>query len=992
MNKRLPRRTTAFIYGVAGLFLLGVLASATVMTWQIRKNAISDSESLTMRFVSGSEAALNRSLLGIDMVLAAQGHVLQSSTAATVAADALRPETLQLLDAVVRQNLLVRHIAFLRQDGAVLSSSDRRRDQLAVQLPPDFLEHVAAQPVSTLAISMPSVSQSSSQKVLYFARTVRLVDDSRIVAVAEVPITPLTTILTQGADIKGLEVTLERDAGPILASVPARDDLSGRTILPALSEQTSNGRAMRMAARLSGEPAIVVARPTLHRNLLIVASIPLNFVLQDWRKQRMFIVGVASSFALMILLVSCFAHLQLRRQWRSRAELLRWKATLDQALESMVDGFVLLDAQDRIVTWNRRFLELFPRAAATIAPHVPFRRIIEQAEPALPDPAEGEHELALPGGQIIVCMRSRTPDGGLVCVFRDVTEKRRHTAAIVEGKAQLQATLDALPDLLLEVGLEGRCHHFHAPRAAVSLLADKDPIGKLVTELLPLESATEMMAALEEAHAVGFSRGRQFEHSDVNGPTWFEISVSRKYFDQEPEPRFIVILRNITDTKLAVKEIEHLAFYDVLTGLSNRRLLLQRLQSVIETNASHAWRGALLFLDLDKFKAVNDAHGHDMGNVLLKHVAARLQANLPQGDTVARLGGDEFVVLLRNLGTDPAAALRQTAAIGEALLAELGQPYVLGTQQYHGTCSMGATLFDGQPQSLEALLKQADIAKYYAKSAGGNAMRFFEAAMQATITARATLESELRAALAGDQFLLHYQSQVTTKGQIVGAEALLRWQHPTRGMVPPLAFIDLAEETGLIVPLGLWVLEAACRQLERWRHQPERSDLQLAVNVSARQFREGDFVQQVREVLARTGADPTRLKLELTESLLQDNVTDTVEKMKSLAAMGIRFSMDDFGTGYSSLSYMTQLPLHQIKIDKSFVQKLGADPKVELIVQTIIGMARNLGLEVVAEGVETRQQLSFLEKHRCTLCQGYLFSKPVPPPEFEAQLDLVTAS
>jgi diguanylate cyclase (GGDEF)-like protein len=468
--------------------------------------------------------------------------------------------------------------------------------------------------------------------------------------------------------------------------------------------------------------------------------------------------------------------------------------------------------------------------------------------------------------------------------------------------------------------------------------------------------------------------------------------VSRKYLDDESEPRFIVILRNITDTKLAAREIEHLAFYDVLTGLPNRRLLLQRLEGGVEANARHGRHGALLFLDLDNFKAVNDARGHDMGNVLLKHVAARLNANTRDGDTVARLGGDEFVVMLQGLGEDPAVALRQTAELGEAILAELHEPYLLGAQPYHGTCSMGATLFDGQQQPLEALLKQADIAKYYAKSEGGNAMRFFEAAMQATITARATLESELRTALAGHQFVLHYQSQVTSEGRIVGAEVLLRWQHPTRGLVPPFGFIDLAEETGLIVPLGFWVLEDACKQLEHWGHHPRRRDLELAVNVSARQFREENFVQRVREVLDRTGADPTRLKLELTESLVQDNVAATAEKMKSLAAMGIRFSMDDFGTGYSSLSYMTQLPLNQIKVDKSFVQKIGDDPKVELIIQTIIGMARNLELEVVAEGVETRQQLAFLEKHRCTLYQGYLFSKPVPLAEFEAQLDPETVA
>ena len=1007
VNRRLPRRTTAFIYGVATLFLIGILSSATIMTWELRKKAMSDSESLAMRFVSGSEAALNRGLLGIDMLLAVQGQVLQSSTAATVAADALRPDALQLLDAVVRQNLLVRHVALLRPDGALLSSSDRRRDKLAVHMPPEFLERVAAQSVSTLAISTPAVSQSSSQKVLYFARSVRLSDGSKIVAVAEVPMPLLITILAQGTDIKGLQITLERDAGPLLASVPAREDLSGRAILPALSEQTSDGRAMRMAARLSGEPAIVVARPTLHRNLLIVASIPLSFVLEDWRMQRLFILGTALAFALLILLVSCFAHLQLRRQWRSRVELVRSKSTLDQALESMVDGFALLDSQDRIVTWNRRFLEIFPCAEVTIASGLPIQRVIDQtaahlgrgapdsqrhagdpAAPALPSGAQGEHEIVLPGGQIIVCIRSRTPDGGLVCVYRDVTEKRRHTAAIVESKAQLQATLDALPDLLLEAGLDGRCHLFHASRATPSVVEAQDPVGRLLGELLPAQGAAEVMAALHEAHAVGFSRGRQFERPAAQGATWFEISASRKCLEEEAEPRFIVILRNITDTKLAAREIEHLAFYDVLTGLPNRRLLLNRLEGAIDANARHGRHGALLFLDLDNFKRVNDAHGHETGNVLLRQVAARLNASTRDGDTLARLGGDEFVMMLQGLGEDPEVALRQTAAVGDTILAELGQSYLLGALQYHGTGSVGATLFDGQQQSLEALLKQADIAMYYAKTAGGNAMRFFEAAMQATITARATLESELRCALADDQFLLHYQSQVTSAGQIVGAEVLLRWQHPARGMLPPLDFIGLAEETGLIVPLGLWVLEAACQRLERWSHHPGSRDLELAVNVSARQFRESDFVQQVREVLSRTGADPRRLKLELTESLVQDNVADTIEKMKSLAAMGVRFSLDDFGTGYSSLSYMTQLPLNQIKVDKSFVQNIGVDPKVELIIQTIIGMARNLELEVVAEGVETRQQLGFLEKHRCTLFQGYLFSKPVPLPEFEALLDL----
>jgi EAL domain-containing protein (putative c-di-GMP-specific phosphodiesterase class I) len=333
----------------------------------------------------------------------------------------------------------------------------------------------------------------------------------------------------------------------------------------------------------------------------------------------------------------------------------------------------------------------------------------------------------------------------------------------------------------------------------------------------------------------------------------------------------------------------------------------------------------------------------------------------------------------------------QTNASGEAILTGLNQSFQLDNHQYHSTCSIGAVVFNATHQSLEDLLKQADIAMYYAKSAGGNALRFFETAMQTAITARATLESEMHAALEGRQFLLHYQSQVTSEGHIVGAEVLIRWQHPEKGLVQPGGFIELAEETGLIVPIGMWVLETACVQLERWSHDPRRRHLQLAVNVSARQFRSDDFVDRVCEVIRRTGADPTRLKLELTESLLQDKVTETIGKMQFLAAMGIQFSLDDFGTGYSSLSYMTQLPLNQIKVDKFFVQNIGIDPKVELIIQAIIGMAHNLDLEIVAEGVETHRQFAFLQAHGAMLCQGYLFSRPVPIEQFEAQLDVAMA-
>jgi EAL domain-containing protein (putative c-di-GMP-specific phosphodiesterase class I) len=328
----------------------------------------------------------------------------------------------------------------------------------------------------------------------------------------------------------------------------------------------------------------------------------------------------------------------------------------------------------------------------------------------------------------------------------------------------------------------------------------------------------------------------------------------------------------------------------------------------------------------------------------------------------------------------------QARALADAALAQMAEPFRLARLEYHSTCSIGVCVFDGSRRSIEDLLKQADIAMYYAKLGGGHAVRVFEPAMKTTVTARAALDSELHIALKKREFVLHYQPQVNHQGRVVGAEALIRWNHPVRGMVPPAGFIEPAEQTGLIVPIGLWALEEACGQLERWGHDARYAHLTLSVNVSARQFRKTDFAEEVRQVLIRTGCQPSRLKLELTESLLHDQVSETISKMKSLAAIGIRFSMDDFGTGFSSLSYMAQLPLHQLKVDKFFVHGIGQNPKIELIVQTILGMAANLDLEVVAEGVETEGQLAFLHAHGCKVSQGYYFGRPEALSDFEHRL------
>jgi diguanylate cyclase (GGDEF)-like protein/PAS domain S-box-containing protein len=449
---------------------------------------------------------------------------------------------------------------------------------------------------------------------------------------------------------------------------------------------------------------------------------------------------------------------------------------------------------------------------------------------------------------------------------------------------------------------------------------------------------------------------------------------------------YVATLVDITLSKQAADEIERLAFYDPLTSLPNRRLLLDRLNLALASSHRSARKGALLFIDLDNFKTLNDTLGHDMGDLLLQQVAERLAACVREGDTVARLGGDEFVVMLENLSEQTVEAATQTETIGEKVLAVLNQAYRLASHEYHSTPSIGATLFNGHEQATDELLKQADIAMYQAKTSGRNALRFFDPQMQASINTRVELEADLRLALAENQFILYYQPQVYHDGRIIGAEVLIRWRHPQHGLVPPTDFIPLAEETGLILPIGQWVLETACAQIKIWEGHELTQHLQLAVNVSARQFHQADFVTQVRQVLNRTAIRPDRLKLELTETLVLDDIKDTVLKMNTLRETGVRFSMDDFGTGYSSLAYLTQLPLDQLKIDQSFVRNIGMKPSDSMIVQTIIGMAKNLGMEVIAEGVETEAQRAFLEQHDCQVCQGYLFGKPVPLAEFELLL------
>jgi diguanylate cyclase (GGDEF)-like protein len=445
-------------------------------------------------------------------------------------------------------------------------------------------------------------------------------------------------------------------------------------------------------------------------------------------------------------------------------------------------------------------------------------------------------------------------------------------------------------------------------------------------------------------------------------------------------------MTDITERKAAEAEIEHLAYHDTLTLLPNRRLLLDRLDLALAASARTPRWGALLFIDLDNFKLLNDTRGHIAGDQLLVEVAQRLIHCVRKEDTVARVGGDEFMIMLNDLGRKPREAAKQAKLVGNKVLHELNQPYTIAEYEHHSTPSLGITLFCGSMNTVDELMKQADIAMYQAKTDGRNTLRFFDPEMQAALAERASLEMALRRGIEEQQFFVLYQPQVDSVRGILGAELLLRWNHPERGLVSPAEFIPLAEESGLILPIGQWVLETACRQLKAWANHPRTRELDLAANVSQYQFRQADFVDQVRQALEKYDTPPLHLKIELTESLLIDEIADSIKKMHALKALGVRFSLDDFGTGYSSLSYLTQLPLAQLKIDISFIRNLPSNHNDAVITQTIITMAQSLELSVIAEGVEAEPQRYFLEQHGCTTYQGNLFSKPISLAEFETML------
>jgi diguanylate cyclase (GGDEF)-like protein/PAS domain S-box-containing protein len=576
----------------------------------------------------------------------------------------------------------------------------------------------------------------------------------------------------------------------------------------------------------------------------------------------------------------------------------------------------------------------------------------------------------------LVCRRKIPPHGPPVLhvAVSDISERKR-----VEQQLRIAATAFESQEGMFIMNAERVILRVNSAFTRITGYSASAAVGQPMNLLnSSCHDATFYAAMWEVAACSGSWQGeiwsRRQNGEIFNG--WLTLTAVRG--DGETITHYVGTLTDNTLRKAEEERVKHLAFYDSLTQLPNRQLLLNRLQQALAASIRSGREGALLFIDLDNFKRLNDTLGHSMGDLLLQQVAQRLTTCIREGDTVARLGGDEFVIMLEDLSENLQEAAEQIEAVGEKVLVTLNRLYDLDGHEYHSTPSIGATLFHNYKDNVTELLKSADLAMYNAKSAGRNVLRFFDPKMQAVVSARVHLEADLRNALCKEQFVLYYQAQVDGDENLTGAEALLRWQHPVRGLLCPPEFLSLAEQTGLIVPLGCWVLETACRQLAAWSLATDTAHLGIAVNISSHEAHQPEFIKNVLSTLERTGANPHKLRLELTESLLGRDFEETAAKMATLKAVGVGFALDNFGQGSSSLSALKRLPLDQLKIGNPFVHNILSEPNDAAMARSIVALARSLGLSVISEGIETAGQRDFFKSVGCQAYQGNFFGAPVP--------------
>ena len=751
---------------------------------------------------------------------------------------------------------------------------------------------------------------------------------------------------------------------------------------------------------LDSHPELSSFRASTLYPLVVITHLDRDVALEPWRTSAMTLLSAVDLVLLVVIFISIAYY---RRQMQiavQRTEIERQQRLNARVFESSTDAIAITDANARILSVNPAFsritgyspeevigknpVQLLPAdtIAHTFNEHIQSQLLehgVWQGEIVNHHKDGHRYDLEL---SIAI---SRDASGDIqhfIAIGNDITARKR-----TEAELHIAATAFDTQDGIIVTDADANILRVNKAFTQITGFEPGEVVGQNPRILKSGRHDTSFYSSMwHSINTTGSWTGEIWNRRKSGDiyPERLTISVLKKPDGQVSN--YVASIADITVHKAAEEEIRSLAFYDPLTGLPNRRLMLDRLQQALASCNRSEKYGSILFIDLDNFKALNDTLGHDKGDVLLQQVAHRLELCVRKGDTVARLGGDEFVVILEELSTHPMEAASQTETVGHKILEMLNKPYLLAIHDYHNSPSIGATLFSRAHNEIEELLKQADIAMYQAKKAGRNRLQFFDPEMQDSLNSKAALEDDLRKSLTRAQFSLYYQVQVDENHRALGAEALIRWIHPTRGMVAPDQFIPLAEETGLILPIGEWVLENACAQLKTWEGSASTRDLFIAINVSAKQFHQPDFVEQVRAAIRHHAIAPSKLKLELTESMLLENVSATISTMGELKQLGVMLSLDDFGTGYSSLQYLKRLPLDQFKIDKSFVRDLSVSSSDRAIVQSIIAMAHSLELDVIAEGVETREQCDFLMKHGCAHYQGYLFGKPLPIAQFESAL------
>lgn len=853
-----------------------------------------------------------------------------------------------------------------------------------------FFERHRLQPDAGMQASKLLLSRGDSAWVNVFSRRYNHPDGSFAgVIVAAMHARHFEKMLT-GLKLGPRGIALMRDLDKtLIARVPALDAPAGRVGARGGSQEVTDiiASGVKEATFYSAGTADGINRIDAYRRLslmpaFVVVGLGEDDYLAEWHAD-------VRKAVLLLVLFLIFTVAVVSVLWRLIQENERVNRRSQILLQNASDGIHILDLHGHVLEASEAFCRMLGAQRDEVIGESIAHWEAMQTERQLRDKIQ---EMHAQGGLRVFETMHRRKDGTrypveisacalmledtpvLVCSARDITGRKK-----------------AADDLLIAAS---------AFQSQVAMLITDDhqviirvnPAFSAVTGYTPEEVIGQTPRMFSSGrHDVSFYKS-MWESLNRTGSWQGEIWNRRKGGEVYPQAISIGAVKNesgkithyvstfvdITSSKMSEEQVHQLAFYDPLTHLPNRRLLLDRLEQAMGVCAQEKTRGALLFVDLDNFKSVNDTAGHYEGDLLLEQVSRILRSCVRDEDTVARLGSDEFVVMLVDLSAFDIEAARRAELIGSQMLKALHRTFQLGSTEHRCTASIGVTLFGDTPhEGVDEPLKRADLAMYQSKLAGGNTLCFFDPKMQADIQARAELNAGLWAALDHQQFFLQYQPQVSAGRCITGVEALVRWRHPERGLVSPAAFIPVAEQNGLIVPLGRWVMETACVQLAQWALDPRTASLTIAVNVSARQFGQDSFVADVLDILKRTGANPARLELELTESSLVTDVESVIQKMDALKTRGVSFSLDDFGTGYSSLAYLKRLPLNKLKIDQGFVRDILNDPNDAAIARTVIVLAESMGLSVIAEGVETEAQCAFLAEQGCQAYQGYLFSRPL---------------